>query len=64
MNPMHREALDRARQKAAEAAQHRQDPKDWARRVVAACERGDAVPRLQAREAHLALGLPVPRWAR
>jgi hypothetical protein len=59
MNPRHREALQRAREAAA--SQQRRDPKAWAREVVAAHERGEVIRPVRVREAHLALGLPVPR---
>lgn len=60
MNPRHREELQRARG-AAEPPAQRIDGKAWARAVVAAHERGEALSRVRVREAHLALGLPVPR---
>ena len=60
MNPRNREELQRARGVAQPAAERR-DPKGWAREVVAAYERGEVASRVRVREAHLALGLPVPR---
>lgn len=58
-----RDALERC--KASALPQHgRVDRKAWARETVRRYEAGEPVPALRVREAHLALGLPVPRGSR
>lgn len=63
MSPHSREALERAQSAAARPAGWK-DPKGWARDAVRRFEAGESLPVLRVREAHLALGLPVPRGCR
>jgi len=64
MSPYHRDELARARALAAQLQAVPVDRKAWARDVVSRHEAGENFSAVRLREAHLALGLPVPRGRR